>query len=317
MRKLATTRRAAGALLMALLGATARPPAARAAEDVVVTRPAPAPPSALFDNSVLGAIGDGGIGTSMAGDTLMLELGGQWAGLRTVRDRRWLAQWDALVAGRGGYLANEHPYLSLVGGRETAWGEAGYRFRAQRRWSPYLGVRLGNEIDLMKHPGLAWSDLATINNVDRVGGIVAGGLIRVAFGGSFLDDRRSLLVVAFIQEQLNAAETNTPAQAFTGVGLGARFDVARRLTASVEGAWGVTPTRRDSLRELTDRTARIAAAIGVRKIFCNGMWAGLSSSIERDSDHLVYFVTGNVYDTANAPRFGVSLLYGFPLGRRK
>jgi hypothetical protein len=253
----------------------------------------------------------------MAGDTLMFELGGQWAGLRVVRDRRWLLQWDALVAVRGGYLANQHPYLFLIGGHELAWGEAGFRFWAPRRWSPYAGLRLGNELMLMKHPGLAWSDIDTVNSVDRVGGTVAAGLIRVTFGASWLDGQRSWLVLAFIQEELNAAETNTPAQAFAGVGVGARFDVARSLSASVEASWGVASERRDSLRALTDQTSRSAGALTFRKTFANEMWAGLSTFIARDSDHIVYFVTGNVYDTANAPRFGVSLLYGFPIGRRK
>ena len=86
-----------------------------------------------------GAIADGGIGTSMVGDTLMFELGGQWAGLRFVRDRRWLLQWDALVAARGGYLANEHPYLFLIGGHELAWAEARPAIQAPTTLEPVRG----------------------------------------------------------------------------------------------------------------------------------------------------------------------------------
>ncbi len=322
MSAVAAIRGGAGrrALLVALACATAALPT-RAAQALVAQAPAPvaaaAPVPSPYDNTVRGAIADGGIGTSMAGDTLMFELGGQWAGLRVVRDRRWLLQWDALVALRGGYLANQHPYMSLIGWHELAWGEAGFRFLAPRRWSPYAGLRLGNELTLMKHPGLAWSDLDTINSVDNVGGTVAAGLIRVTFGASWLDGQRSWLVLAFIQEELNAAQTNTPAQAFAGIGVGARFDVARSLSASVEASWGVAPERRDSLRALTDQTSRSAGVLTFRKTFANEMWAGLSTFIARDSDHIVYFVTGNVYDTSNAPRFGVSLLYGFPIGRRK
>jgi len=54
---------------------------------------------------------------------------------------------------------------------------------------------------------------------------------------------------------------------------------------------------------------------GARKTFRNGMWAGLSTFIARDSDHMVYYVTGNVYDTVSAPQFGVSVLYGLPVER--
>jgi hypothetical protein len=264
-----------------------------------------------FDEGVHGLIVDGGIGTSMVGDTLMFELGGQWSAVRSYGRRRWLVQWDGLLAARGGYLANEHPFLFLIGGHELAWAELGRRFVADRDWSPYAGVRLGNEIFLMKHPGLAWSDVDTINSVDRVGGVVATGLVRADVGASLLDALRSLLLVAFVQEELHAAETNTPAQAFLGAGVGARFDLAsHHLSASAEASLGVAPERRDSLRGFTDRTARVAASLSARKSFGRGMWISLSTFIARDSDHMVYSATGNVYDTTNAPQFGLSLLYG-------
>ncbi len=273
---------------------------------------APIPP---LDDTVRGAIVDGGIGTSMVGDSLMFELGGQWTGVRARADRRWLLQWDALLGARVGYLANEHPYLFLIGGHELAWAEVGRRFVANHDWSPYAGARLGNELILMKHPGLPWADFDTINSVDRVGGTIAAGLIRLDVGTSFLDNPRSLLLVAFVQEELHAAETNTPAQAFLGVGLGARYDLASRLSASAEASWGAAPERRDSLRGFTDATTHVAASLVVRKTFRNGMWASLSTFIMRDSDHMVYYATGNVYDTVSAPQFGASLLYGVPVER--
>jgi hypothetical protein len=87
-----------------------------------------------FDEQVRGVIVDGGIGTGMVGDTLMFELGGQWSAVRSYGRRRWLVQWDGLLAARGGYLANEHPYLFLIGGHELAWAELGpVRGRAPRQ----------------------------------------------------------------------------------------------------------------------------------------------------------------------------------------
>src|SRR5205814_9236970 len=150
---------------------------------------------------------------------------------------------------------------------ELAWAEVGRRFVASHAWSPYVGARLGNELFLMKHPGLAWSDLDTINSVDRVGGTVAAGVIRVDAGTSLLDDRRSLLLVAFLQEELHAAETNTPGQAFLGFGAGASFDLLHSVAASVEAFWGFAPERRDPLREVTDCTTHVAASLAVRKTF--------------------------------------------------
>jgi hypothetical protein len=302
---------ARSALAVALLFAAAMAPGAARAQDAQVESGclAPMPP---FDNTVRGAIADGGIGTAMVGDSLMFELGGQWTGMRS-RGRRWLLQWDAQLAARGGYLANEHPYLFLIGGHELAWAELGRRFAASSTWSAYAGTRAGNELFLMKHPGLAWSELNTVNNVDGVGGTVASGLIRLDAGASFLKDERSLLLVVFVQEELHAAETNTPAQAFAGVGVGARLDLPRSVAASAEASWGVAPERRDSMRGFTDRTTHVAASLGMRKTFRNGMWASLSTFIARDSDHMVYFAAGNVYDTTNAPQFGATMIYGVPV----
>jgi hypothetical protein len=161
------------------------------------------------------------------------------------------------------------------------------------------------------------ADFDTINDVDRAGGAAATGSVRIDFGVSFLDDRRSLLLVAFVQEDLHSALVNTPAQAFTEGGLGVRLDVSTGITVSVEGLWGLTPARRNSYLGFTDRTARVASTASCRKTFRNGMWIAASTSLERDSDHVVYEDGGATYDSANAPRFELTILYGVPLGRLK
>lgn len=275
-----------------------------------------------FDSAVQGAIVDAGIGTSADGDTLMFEVGGEWAGVKTFRDGSWLLQWDALLAGRGGYLANQHPYFFLIGGKELAWAEAGYRFSGSGRWSPYLGGRLGNDARIMAHPGLALSAFDTVNNADRVGGDGASGLIRVDVGASFLDAQRSLLLVAFVEEALRAREINTGGQALAGVGIAARFDIAHSVATSVEIIRGVTPTRTDQLRGSTDQTTRTGGAAAFRKVFHNQMWFGASVFLERDTDHIVYAASAAsaaTYNTASAPWFGMTVLYGLPLwnGRMK
>ena len=295
----------------AAVGATGR---MSFAQTVAATESAAAP---RFESGVRGAIVEGQIGTSRAGDALMFELGAETAGLRSLKDRRWILLWDVRAAGRGGYLANQHPYLFLIGAREVAWAEGGYRFRAAGRFSPYLGARLGNEGHVMVHPSLALSAFDTINDVDRVGGTALAGSARIDFGASLLDDRRSLLLVAFVQEELRSALVNTPAQAFTEGGLGARLDVASGTTLQVEGLFGLTPTRRNSYLGFTDRTTRVAGTASVRKTFRNGMWIAASMSLERDSDHVVYDSGGAIYDSKDAPRFDLAILYGVPLGRRK
>ncbi len=265
---------------------------------------------------VRGAIVDASIGSSPVGDALMFQLGFESAGLKSYGDGRWLVQWDALVAGRAGVLAQEHPYLSLLGAHALAWAEGGVRFLPSSHWSPYLGVRLGNEAQISWHPGAPLSAFTTAQNVDGVGGVSARGAVRIAFGGSFLDERRSVLLTVFVQEDLQAREPNTPGQAFTEGGIHARFDLMRSITATLEGFWGVTLVRKDPRLGLTDQTTRMGGSVLFRKIFPNGMWLSASVLLSRDTDHTVYG-GGRTFDTATAPTVAFALLYGLPLWRAK
>jgi hypothetical protein len=106
-----------------------------------------------FDSQTRGVIAGVGIGTSGVGDDLLAELGGQWQGVRSLRSRRWLLSWELRATLRGGYLANQHPYLFLLGGRLASFAEAGYRTQAERELSPYLGLGLANEEQFLAHPG--------------------------------------------------------------------------------------------------------------------------------------------------------------------
>ena len=268
-----------------------------------------------FDSVARGAVFDTAIGTSMVGDTLMAQLGGQSAGLHLTRGM-WLLQWDVLVAAKAGYLANQNPYLFLVGVHALAWAEGGARFAPSRSWSPYGGLRLANEAQLMGHLGGPRSDFERTNAVDGVGGVSERASFRVAAGMSFLEGRDSLLLVLFAQEALRAPTVHTQGLAFTEVGLGARFDLSRSFMASLEGVWGVTPAR-TMVPARTDRTTHLGLSATLRKIFKNGMWLGASVSLDRDSDHAVDAETGTVFDTANAPTFAFALLYGLPLWRAR
>lgn len=78
---------------------------------------------ARFELVARGATAGVAVGMSRAGYSLMGDLGGDSAGIRSFDRRRWLLQWDVLLAARGGELANKEPYLSLFGARALAWIE--------------------------------------------------------------------------------------------------------------------------------------------------------------------------------------------------
>ncbi len=273
-------------------------------------------PALAFDSVVRGATADVGVATTPVGDTGMGELGGESEGLRSSADRRWVFAWDVLAALRAGWVVAQRPPLSFVGAHTLAWTELGVRALPSSDASPYVGARISGDAAVMPSPGLSLSALDTVSRVDGVGGIVARGLVRVDAGLSFLDRARSLIVVAFAEESFDAPGVYTPGLALTAGGLAVRFDVARSFLAEVEGAYGLSATRTDALRGLTDQTTRAAVSGDVRKIFENGMWLGLQATYARDTDHVAY-AHGLAYDTGSAPTIGLSISYGLSLGKAK
>lgn len=266
-----------------------------------------APRADAFDTIVRGATVSGSIATTPVGDALMGELGGQWGGLRVLRNDTWVLQWETLVAIKAGWLGNEHPFLFLAGPHASAWVEVGRRFRSWRRFSPYVGLRLAGDAQWLGSPDVA--SLDAINSVDGVGGIVARGAARLAVGNAYFDEARSFIVAPFIQEELDAPELHTQSLAFTEMGIEVRYDLPRSLTASFDGLCGLTFDRHDASLGTSDSTMRCGLVATFRKIFGNGMWLGASLSFQRDTDHLVY-ASGGTYETADAPVFQFALTYG-------
>ena len=267
-----------------------------------------------FDSRVRGVIGGVGIGTSSVGDYLLVALGGQWQGIQSLRAGRWLLQWDVLLAARGGYLANQEPYLFLLGARLASFLELGYRWQAEQPLSPYLGLRAAADQQVLGHFGRSFSDFDQFNSVDGVGGLVARGALRLALGASLLEQERSLLLVGFLEEAFQDLQVNTEALALTQLGLAARFDLRSGLSAGLEGAWGFARERQDSQRALRDQRQRVSLRGGLRWVFEHTGWIEARASLARDSNQLEYS-GGRSYATRDAPVFDVEVVYGFALER--
>lgn len=268
-----------------------------------------------FDSQIRGVIADIGIGTSGVGDSLLGELGGQWQGLQSLHSRRWLLSWDLRASLRGGYLANQHPYLFLLGGRLASFAEGGYRTQADRELSPYLGLRLANEEQLLVHPGRSLSKYDEYNSIDGVGGVLVHGALRFDGGASWLSEQRSLLVLGFVEEAFQDLQVYTEALLLTQLGASARIDLRDGLSASLEGAWGISPERSDEQRSVQDRTHRVSIAGQFRWVFLQQSWIQAKVRLARDGNHLQY-EGGRSYDTASAPVFTADVTYGFSLERR-
>ena len=279
----------------------------------VATLATPASASDTVDTVVHGATLAGSFTTAPVGDAILGELGGRWGGLRVIDEKRWVLQWETLIAIQAGWLGSEHPFLFLVGPHASAWVEAGHRFRSERPFSPYLGVRLAGDARSLASPGAPSQE--ELNAVDGVGGNVAHGALRVAAGSSYVDETHALLITMFVQEELDAPELHTPGLAFTEIGIAGRYDASRSLTLTLDGRCGLTPDRHDPLLGTSDSTMRCGVDASFRKIFGNGIWLGVTLSFQRDTDHLSY-ANGTSYETGSAPFFVGALDFGIPLWRR-
>ncbi len=255
---------------------------------------------------------DFGFGSSAVGFALLGELGAEATGIHTWRDRQLLLQWDALLAARGGALGNTYPLTTLLGGVGAGFVEAGYRLQHRARWSFYAGGRLSGDLSILPRPGSSLAELNSLNNLDGVGGLSAHGAIRVAAGASFLDGKRSLLLTAFFQEEGRARAVYTPGDAFAEGGIAGRFDLADRLTASVEVRAGRGLVSTESALATTDQTTYVAFTALLRWVFRDGVWLALSGDLSRQFDHRIYTSTGNTYNTADAPAFDLQLTCGVP-----
>ena len=256
-----------------------------------------------------------GFGSSSAGDTLMGEVGGDWLGLRVARDRHLVMQWDVYLALRGGYLGNQHPFLFLIGPHALSWFDAGWRFSSQKGFSPFIDARIGGDVSLLGNPDVPRFD--EINSVDGVGGVAARGFARIGAGNAYIDDKRTVLLVVGADEMLQPAQINTPSYAFTGGFVSVRVDAPRSVTATLEGGFGGTLVRHDTLRNIDDSTTRAWIGGSLRKILKNGVWFGGAVSYEDMMDHVVYQPRQTTFDTAEAPRFSISLFVGIPLGGQR
>jgi hypothetical protein len=262
----------------------------------------------------LGAVIGGGYGSSFAGQSLLFDVGVEIVGMRAFHHRAWLAQWDGVIAARGGILGNTIPYTGLAGLDTVAWGEIGHRWTPHRWISPYTGALIGGELSILTRPGTAVSDLDELNNLDGVGGLSVRGRFRLDVGMSLLDARRSFLLVGLFQEALVAPGIYTGGISFTEGGMAARFDLWHRLTASLEVLAGRSPGTAQPSLGTTVQTTHVEASALFRYLFRRVAWLALNGTLARDFDRRVY-MGGGVYSTEAAIAFAVNIAVGVSLDR--
>ncbi len=262
--------------------------------------------AAALDARITGLFADVDLGSGRTGKDGLSELGARSLGIRAATGGGWLAAWDAALAAKGGVVGSTLAPTFVVGGRGRLDGGLGLRLQPWRSWSPYVGAHATLALQWLAPPG---SDPATGVAVGT-DGLAASGRARVDVGGSFLDEARSLVAVAFAQEALRATARSRDA-AFQEAGVALRLDVTRRLSASVEASWGATRPVPDAALGLTDRTTHEEATASLRGWISGGTWLGASVTAARDTDRVAFRASGTAYSTMDPPTLAVTVELGF------
>jgi hypothetical protein len=211
-------------------------------------------------------------------------------------------------------LVKGYPVLPFLGGVTAGAFETGYRFQTEPEWSVYLGAGLSANVQVLAPTSVPFSQLATLGNLDDIGGVSAGGRARVAAGASWLRGDQSLVLTVFAQTLLTVPAIGAPLTAFNGAGVGAQWDISRKLIATLAAFVGWSPAETVSALGLGRRMTREELTAGFRYLFQNRHWFGASLELSRQLTQ-TRFAVGGVYNTADPPSLGLFVQYGVPLGR--
>ncbi len=248
----------------------------------------------------------GGGGRAMLG-----ELGVRTLGLWSFTGGRWLTQWDAALASKGGWLGSAASRTPLAGGRGLLDAESGLRLEWHSPLSLYVGGHLHLDVEWLEPGGRRTSP---VNDISPMPGLEAQVKGRVGMGASYLDDRYSLLLVAFAQSARRPTTMSPSGTLFTEGGLAARLDLGSRLTTSLEATLGRAGVHHDPALGLADRTTHAEVAASVRATFPSGVWVGVGAGVARETERIVYGPGGTGY-AARAPDLRLSIAFGIPVRR--
>lgn len=241
------------------------------------------------------------------GKGIPLQLGAQWAGIRSFDGRKHLFTFDAAAALVAVYGGNSAERFYLLGGNVRGLGEFGLRLSPAQDFSFYVGGTLllnGSAVASLTKP------LDQFNPLDGIAGLYGVGALRVNGGLSLLQGDQALLVTVFIGESLRHPGSALTGPLYTDFGLRAQFDVVKSFTASVEGSWGTTFGRADAVTGFTNSGTRYELTLQVRKTF-GPVWAAIDGQLHgtanSSTSSTVNYLTSTPTFVSAGATFGVSL----------
>ncbi len=241
------------------------------------------------------------------GKGIPLQLGVQWAGIRSFDGRKHLFTFDAAAALTAVYGGNSSERFYLLGGNLRGLGEFGLRLSPSQDFSFYVGGTLlvnGSAAGSLTKP------LTQLNPLDGIAGVFGVGALRANGGISLLQGEHALLVTAFIGESLRHPGSALTGPLYTDLGLRAQFDIVKSFTAALEGSWGTTFGRADAVTGFTNNGTRYEVTASVRKLL-GRVWIGIDAQLHgtanSSTSSTANYVTATPTFVSAGATFGVSL----------
>jgi hypothetical protein len=263
--------------LVTLSVTSAEPPASAVSTPVVADAPAP---SVEYTQDFRGLFLHGTYVSDDWGRGIPLQLGGQWAGLRSFGDRSVLLTFDAAANAFAAYGGNSSERFYLLGGQLRGLGQLGKRFSPGSAFSLYAGGTL--DLDGSAVSALGWPLDGTKNSLAGVAGLYGHAGLRANGGVSLLSGDTSLLVTVFVAEALRAPGSARAGPLFTEVGGRAQLDLVKSFTAALEGSWGTTFGRVDATGTTNTGTAWRVTALVKKRL--GPVWVALDGGVHGSTD---------------------------------
>lgn len=255
---------------------------------------APAPTSTEFRQDFRGLFLHGTYLEDTWGRGIPLQLGAQWAGIRSFDGKRVLFTFDAGANLFGAFGGNSSERFFLVGGQARGQGELGVRFSPASAVSLYGGGTLALSGSAVPVLGLPLDQYDTKNSLAGIAGLYGDAGLRANGGVSLLSGDTALLATVYVAEVLRAPGSPQSGPLFTDLGVRAQFDLVDSFTAAAEASWGTTFGRVDALGVNNTGTHWQVTALVKKRL--GPIWIAIDGQLHGTTNTAV--ASGNTYVTS-------------------
>lgn len=260
---------------------------------------------AEFRQDFRGAFLHGTYVVDIWGKAIPIQLGFEWAGIRSFRNRSLLFTFDGAANVFAAYGGNSDDRFILLGGQARLVGELGARLTPTQDNSFYLGGTValdGNAVSIL---GVPVDQYNLKNSLSGIAGLYGSAGLRVNAGLSHLHSNHALLVEAFVAEVLVAPGSSASGPLFTDFGARGQLDLVKNLTAVLEVSWGTTFARVDQAGVRNTGTHWLVTAMVKKQL--GPVWLALDGQVRGTTNTAVVKPLTFVTSTPTVASLGLQL----------